>query len=201
MTVGRRLNKSSLNLLAAATRIGLLVGLPLLAESCSGSTADSNHLPNAIAILDVNVIPMDSERVLRNQTIVARNGLITAVGATGSVAVPSGAQTVDGSGKYVLPGLTDFHVHLRDTTELLSYLAHGVTTVVHLSGPMGNVPDVLELRRRISEGDILGPTVYTSGRILDGDPPINPGVSIPVSTPENARRIVAQQVDAGVDLI
>src|SRR5215207_5460373 len=167
MTLGRRPNGSLPNLLAAAARSGLLVGLPLLVEGCSGSRADTTHLPNVIAILDVNVIPMDSERVLRNQTIVVRNGLIAAIGATGSVAIPSGAQTIDGSGKYVLPGLTDFHVHLRDTTELLSYLAHGVTTVVHLSGPLGNVPDVLELRRRISEGDILGPTVYTSGRILD----------------------------------
>ena len=54
--------------------------------------------------------------------------------------MPRGARRIDGAGQYLLPGLTDSHVHLRDTTELLSYLAHGVTTVVHLSGPLANVP-------------------------------------------------------------
>jgi hypothetical protein len=72
--------------------------------------------------------------------------------------------------------------HLRDPSELISYLAHGVTTVVQMSGRSGNMSDVLGLRRRIAAGEILGPTVYSTGRILDGNPAINPGVSTVVST-------------------
>jgi imidazolonepropionase-like amidohydrolase len=97
--------------------------------------------------------------------------------------------------------LIDVHVHLRDASELLSYLAYGVTTVVHLSGPTGNVPDVVELRGRVSKREVLGPSIYTTGRLLDGDPPVYPGVSVTVRTPEDARRVVASQVDAGVDFI
>ena len=100
-----------------------------------------------------------------------------------------------------MPGLVDFHVHLRDPSELLSYLIHGVTTVVHMSGPTSNVPDVLALRRRIVDGEIPGPNVYSTGRILDGNPAINPRVSTVVATPEEARRVVEDQYRAGVDFI
>ena len=92
-----------------------------------------------------------------------------------------------------MPGLVDFHVHLRDESELLSYLAHGVTTIVHMAGPTGNVSDVLALRRRISAEEVLGPNVYSTGRILDGRPAIFPSVSTVVSTPAEAKRVVEEQ--------
>lgn len=190
-----------LSSMIVATRIALLLAIALLSASSCADRAGPTQVAVVIAILDVNVVPMDVERVLRNQTVIIRNGLIEVVDESGSVKVPERAQRIDGSGRYLLPGLADCHVHLRDTTELLSYLTYGVTTVVHLSGPTGNVPDVLDLRRRLSNGEILGPTIYTTGRILDGDPPINPGVSTRVRTPEDASTAVASQVEAGVDFI
>jgi len=154
-----------------------------------------------LALVDVNVVPMDSDRVLAAQTVIVRDGAIAEVGPTGSVGIPPGAVRVAGAGRYLMPGLTDFHVHLRDPGELLSYLAYGVTSVVHLSGPMGNVPDVAALRAEVARGGTPGPTIYTSGRVLDGDPPIFPGTSVVVRTAEEAARVVAEQKDAGADLI
>src|SRR5262245_25656006 len=59
----------------------------------------------ALAIVGVNVVPMDQERVLPNQTVVIRNGRIEQIGAKDSVPVPPGATVVEGRGRYLLPGL------------------------------------------------------------------------------------------------
>lgn len=154
-----------------------------------------------LAFVHVNVIPMTYDGVMKDQTVIVEGERITRIGATSSVRLPRHVLQIDGRGKYLMPGLVDFHVHLRDTSELLSYLAHGVTTVVQMSGPTGNVSDVLALRRRITSGEVLGPNVYTTGRILDGNPAIFPGVSTVVSTPEEAKRVVEDQYRAGVDFI
>jgi imidazolonepropionase-like amidohydrolase len=91
-----------------------------------------------IAFLNVNVVPMDTERVLVNQTVVVEDGRITALGPVSQVTVPAGAVRVDGRGQYLIPGLADMHAHVpvapgpfpSDTERhLFSYLAHGVTTV------------------------------------------------------------------------
>lgn len=175
----------------------LLFALCWFAPAAEAGTPDVRPL----AFVHVTVIPMTREGVLKDQTVVVEADRITRIGPAASVRLPRNALRIDGRGKYLVPGLTDFHVHLRDPVELLSYLAHGVTTVVHMSGPTGNVPDLSALRRRIAGGEIRGPNVYTTGRILDGRPPIFPGVSTVVSTPEEARLAVAEQHRAGVDFI
>ncbi len=147
----------------------------------------------------VNVIPMDTERVLEEHTVIVQDGLITEMGPSASVEIPQAAHVLDGRGAYLLPGLTDFHIHLRSTDELLSYLAYGVTTVVHLSGAQRSAPNLLSYRDQLASGEMVGPTLYTSGPMLDGDPPIWPGVSVVVTTPEEARDIVVEQKRAGYD--
>lgn len=179
-----------------------LVGIILCAAACGvDGDAGGSETDSVAAVIDVTVLPMDSERHLLHQTVVIRDGLISELGPSAAVEVPASAERIDGTGLYLMPGLIDSHVHLRDPSELLSYLAHGVTTVVHLSGPSGNIPNVAELRERVARGEILGPTIYMSGRILDGDPPIFPGVSTIVRTPDEAREAVIAQLSAGVDVI
>ncbi len=157
--------------------------------------------PATVAFVNVNVIPMDSERVLTEQTVIVRDGRIVELGPTKSVFVSRGALVVDGRGKYLMPGLADLHVHLRSTDELISYLAYGVTTVLHMSGAMRGARDLLQYRARLAQGELLGPTLYTSGPNVDGDPPIFPGVSVAVKTPEEARRVADEQHRAGYDVI
>jgi len=173
-----------------------------LAMACTSSTGDDARPPDpGIAFTHVNVVPMDGERTLTDHTVIVHDGVIAAVGHSDALDVPAGAQTIDGSGAWLLPGLTDFHVHLRSTDELLSYLAHGVTTIVHLSGAMGGAPDVLAYRDQLANGQRPGPTLYTTGPILDGDPPIFGGVSVVVTSPEEASRVVAGQKQDGYDFI
>ena len=182
-------------------RMPLLLAIPLIAAaSCAGGTA-TEQATAVTAVVGVDVIPMDAERVLRDQTVIVRDGVIAEIGDRGAVRLPADAARLDGSGRFLIPGLVDMHVHLRDSSELLSYLAYGVTSVVHMSGPMANLPDVVDLRRRVAAGEIPGPAVYTTGRMLDGDPPINPDVSVAVRTPQEARAAVEAQIEAGVDFI
>jgi hypothetical protein len=121
-----------------------------------------------VAFVDVNVIPMDAERVLRPQTVLTNNGRIVALGATGKVVVPRNALQLKAAGQYLMPGLTDMHAHLGRAESTASYplmlVAHGVTTDQNMYG----TPRLLELRRRIEEGGLLGPHIYTTGPIMEG---------------------------------
>jgi imidazolonepropionase-like amidohydrolase len=180
--------------------MSLLAAL-VLSACLHGNEPGRPAVASALAFVDVNVVAMDSDRVLAGQTVVVRDGVIAEVGPSRSVRIPPGALRVEGVGRYLMPGLTDFHVHLRDPSELLSYLAYGVTSVVHLSGPMGNVPDVMALRAEVARGGTPGPTIYASGRVLDGDPPIFPRTSVVVRTAEEAIRVVAGQKAGGADLV
>jgi imidazolonepropionase-like amidohydrolase len=175
----------------------------LLFAMCPSAPTSEADTPDVrpLAFVHVTVIPMTRDGVLKDQTVIIERDRIAQIGPAASIRLPRNARQIDGRGKYLMPGLADFHVHLRDPSELLSYLAHGVTTVVHMSGPTGNVPDLPALRRRIAAGEILGPNVYTTGRILDGNPAIFPGVSTVISTPEEAKRAVEEQYRAGVDFI
>lgn len=169
----------------------------LLSTGCSGQLADAN----IVAFKNVNLVPMDSAYILADQTILIQDGIIREIGPASNVAIPEKAQIIEGKGRYLLPGLTDFHIHLRSTDELISYLSHGVTKVVHMSGAMSGAPDLLRYKKQLSNGEMIGPELFTTGPILDGDPPVFGGVSIALSTTSEAKQIVAEQKELGYDFI
>ena len=136
----------------------LALGISLLAGSVAAPSG-----PAPVAFVHANVVPMDSERVLPDQTVVVSNGRIAAIGPSGRTAVPAGAKVVDARGGYLSPGLADMHVHVYTPQELTLYVANGVTTVFNLNGR----PLFLEWRRRIASGDLLGPAIYTTGPTMD----------------------------------
>jgi imidazolonepropionase-like amidohydrolase len=148
------------------------------------------------AFVGVHVVPMDSERVLRDQTVVVRDGRIAEIGPRASLLPPDGARVVDAAGRYLMPGLTEMHAHIpspqqgEDTIErtLFLYLSNGVTTV---RGMLGH-PRHLELRAEAEANRILSPRIYTSGPSLNGN-------SAP--TPEAAIRMVEEQHAAGYDFL
>lgn len=137
-----------------------------------------------MAITDVTVIPMNSEVVLRHQVVVVAGGKITAVGPVDSVKVPKGARRIDGRRKYLIPGLTDAHVHLLSKTELPLYVAEGVTTVFNLDGR----PAHLLWKKQVAEGKLLGPNIFTTGPIFFG-----------AKTKEDAVKAVDDAATAGYD--
>lgn len=150
----------------------------------------------ATAFVDVVVVPMDENRVLRNQTVVVRGGRIAAIGPAGATAIPRNATTIDGRNKYLVPGLADMHTHVQSEAELLLLLAHGVTTIREMFG----CPYKLVWRDRIARGEMLGPAIYTSGPIVDGRPPNMAEMAV-VETEADAERVVAEQKRRGYDFV
>lgn len=167
---------------------------------------------------------------LAGATVVIEGTRIVAVGPPGEVEVPEGAERIDARGQYVMPGLIDAHVHffqsgglytrpdgldlrfrksykaeLADIKARLSetlerYLKSGITSVVDVGGPRWNL-DVRQHARQQAKAPrvrVAGPLISSVARPkLDlGDPPI-----LKVETPEEARRIVQEQAEAGFDLI
>ena len=157
----------------------------LLGFSAAGSEGPEESA--ATVFRNVNVVPMDREVVLKNMTVVVRGDKIAVIGKTEDVAVPHGANMIDGQGKYLLPGLMDMHVHLDlDSDRRLGlYLAHGVTTVRNMAG----TSDTLELRTKIATGELLGPAIYTSGPTL-----VNQDYGVPQSFHASTRDVAREEV-------
>jgi imidazolonepropionase-like amidohydrolase len=115
----------------------------------------------------VNVIPMSREIVLTNQTVLIEDGMIKKMGNSGKLKVPNDYTLVDGTGKYVMPGLFDMHAHFfqeqgdyQNTSELelKMMLANGLTTVRILAGH----PDYLEARSKVKNGKWVGPELVVA---------------------------------------
>jgi hypothetical protein len=139
------------------------------------------------AFVDVNVIPLDQERVLKAQTVVVKQGRIVEVGPASRVKAPKDAVRIDARGKFLMPGLIDMHVHVfSDDKELALFVANGVTTVRNMAGQ----PKHLKLREQIAAGQVFGPSLYTCGPFLLG-----------YKDAEVAARQVNEQCSAGYDCI
>lgn len=156
------------------------------------------------AFVGVNVIPMDRERVVANQTVIVRGGLIAEIGDMGRVKIPRDATLVEAQGKYLIPGLVDMHTHLLSdsdeypdsiaTDELRVMVANGVTTVRFMIG----TPELLRLRSRSAAGEIVAPTIYVASPHLTGR---EQGNNFVVKTPDEARDAVRRSKAAGYDFI
>jgi hypothetical protein len=179
------------------TRLRTFVAiLPALvaAQAVSDTFADD------IAIVGAGILPMDAERVLDDHTLLLSDGQITTIAPSASVRVPPGYRVIDGSSMYAMPGLADLHTHLRDNSELARYLYWGVTTTMHLGGSGMPGKDVLALRERIRAGEISGPSLYVTERIVDGAPRIATN-AWSVTTAEEAREIVRGLTGDGYDFV
>lgn len=138
---------------------------PLLALlSCSAA-----H-PADTVFLNVNVLPMTSETVLEEQTVIVSNGKIAQLGPVGETPVPAGAEVIDGTDRYLMPGLAEMHAHVPASPGpeldrvLALYLANGVTTI---RGMLGR-PYHLELRDTLSTGGVSGPRLRDAGALWSG---------------------------------
>lgn len=126
------------------------------------------------AFVNVTVVPMDRERVIPAQTVVVKGGRIIEIGATNRIKPPAGAAIIDGSGKFLMPGLAEMHAHIPPGPQvadsviervLALFVLNGVTTV---RGMLGD-PRHLPLRDRARRGELLSPLVYTSSPSLNGN--------------------------------
>lgn len=145
------------------------------------------------AFTNVNVIPMDTERVLADRTVVVEAGRITALGPAASTSVPEDATRIDGSGRFLMPGLGEMHAHIPTMREqgedfAFLYLAGGATTI---RGMLGH-PSQLELRERVRAGEIVGPRMWLAAPALRGQ-------NVPDTA--TAERLVRAAAADGYDLL
>lgn len=172
--------------------------------------------PYRIAFVHASVIPMDEERILRDQTVIVADGTIVEIGPAASMTVPEGALVVDATGQYLVPAYCDMHVHLlgeawnmmlppehQSASEdlpwdsfLFPYVANGVTTVQDLFSP----PEHLVLRERIARGEVIGPRLVLA-RMIDGPKAWPPPLGVWVANPEEAREAVRRAKKDGYDKI
>jgi imidazolonepropionase-like amidohydrolase len=189
--------------------------------SCFGLEAQQRP----VAIVDVTVVPMDRERLVEHQTVVVQDGRIVAVGPSQSVRPPAAAQQIDGRGKFLMPGLTDMHVHFVREALPETPQASGSNAAARRSGIPASASKDHELENRayalmfvangvttvrnmwgsetidalakeINSGSLTGPHIYSTGPITDGDPPVWQS-SRTVETPAQAEEAVRSDKQKG----
>ena len=112
----------------------LLAAVPLVLFLNLSAQAGEGNIK---AFVNVNVIPMDTERVLKDFTVVVNGDRISAIGPTSTQKVPPGAEIINGNGAFLMPGLADMHMHLTFDPSpdiIRTFLAEGVTTIRNLAG-------------------------------------------------------------------
>jgi len=173
--------------LALALGTVAIAGSLVAAARKSGAPRESG----TVVFTNVNVVPMDTERVLEGHSVLVRNGRIASVGGS-DMDIPDGTTQIDGTGKYLMPGLAEMHGHMPggeiEETVMFLYVANGITTVRGMLGQDQH----LALRDRANSGQIIAPTLYMAGPSFNGNT---------VDSPMEAEAKVRLQRTQGWDLL
>lgn len=145
----------------------------------------------AIAILNVTLIDGTGAPPKTNQNVIVRDGRIVSVGAAKA---PKDAQVIDGSGKYLIPGLWDMHTHVLPDADVM--LRWGVTGVRNMHVESADAIRVALAAKKRTDG----PRVVTNGVIVDGPQPVYPA-SARAGDAGTARAIARQAKEYGLDFL
>jgi imidazolonepropionase-like amidohydrolase len=148
-----------------------------------------------IVFKDVNVISMTSPKVAEKQNVIVTDGKIVRV-STALTKLPEGTKVIDGTGKWLMPGLAEMHGHIPPPNApagllddvLYLYLANGITTVRGMLGHDGQI----NIREWQKTGDVVAPNLYVAGPSFNGQS---------INSPEEAVAKVKQQKKEGWDLL
>jgi hypothetical protein len=154
----------------------------------------------------VTVIDATGRPALPSRTVIVAGNRIQAIGETGRLRTPRGAKVVDATGKFMIPGLWDMHVHFRGGAAsipgnefwLSLFVANGVTGVREMGGDIAAT--VFQWRAEIANGARFGPRILTSGPKLDGPSPSWEG-SFAVTDAQSARDAVRKLKSMGADFV
>ena len=182
--------------LAHRALVQRVVGLLVTAAIASACGGPDTLIDGDLAFVNVNVVPMDSERVLENQTVIIADGRVVGLASSDDIGPAEGVEVIEADGQYLMPGLTEMHGHLpspqmsdTDARNLLFlYVANGVTTVRGMQGD----PSQFDLRRSIDYGLWLGPRLFLGSVSMSG---------ASVTTPQQAEQLARTYKVAGYDLI
>jgi len=183
--------------------------------SLAGQRPNLSNAARAFVAVDAPVVALTHVRLVDgtgtpakdDQTILITGDRISAVGKTGSIGIPAGAQTLDLTGRTVIPGLVGLHDHMYYSSPVsgsmkimpVSYprlfLANGVTTI-RTTGSVDPYQE-MNIKALITNGQAVGPEIVVTGPYLQGSP--NGAMAMhPISNPEEARRIVRYWAEEGV---
>jgi Tol biopolymer transport system component len=163
-------------------------------------TAPSLYAHGLIVLSGERIITIKKNEVIEHGTIVIKDGRIIAIGPSGQVDVPAGAKVFDLSGKTIMPGIVDLHLHMNNPANIfpqqswmfLVNLAYGVTTA---RDPLTNV-DAYGYKELLRTGRMIGPRLFPSG------PAVYPGISIlKLDSPQDAIRFVHKRAELGGTLV
>jgi imidazolonepropionase-like amidohydrolase len=146
------------------------------------------------AFVNVNVVPMSSATVSAAQTVIVRDGLIAEIGNVDEIRIPEGAQLVDGTDRYLMPGLAEMHAHVPEVDSVTLdrdfslFVANGVTLIRGMLGRSSH----RALRQALLDGEVFGPRLITSGPSLNGRS---------VAGAADGRQQVREQAAAGYDFV
>ncbi|MEJ2312466.1 MAG: amidohydrolase family protein [Gemmatimonadales bacterium] len=161
---------------------------------------------DTIAFVNVNVVPLDREGVLRDQSVLVHDGRIVDMGPAAATPISERVTRIEGKGRYLIPGLFDMHSHLLSDdriaddhagAELAVILANGVTSI---RIPIGK-PEHLEYRRRIEGGEMIGPALYVGSPQIAGQAFGSVFNGREVKTADQARQAVRDFHAEGYDFI
>lgn len=179
----------------------LLLSLALLPAAQSNRPAPRKPL----AITHVTVIDATGAPARPEMTVIISEGRISALGQSAQVKIPADAEVLDATGKFLIPGLQDMHLHLTVTPDqavsreviLPMLVAYGITGVRDMGSDWQRLR---QLREAISKGKIIGPRILSPGPFVDG-PQLPNNVTLPVASEDEARQVVRKLKSDGVDFI
>ena len=155
-----------------------------------------------LLIRNVAIVDVKTGNINKNKNVVIQGNRITSIST--HAATQQNATTIDGAGKYLVPGLWDMHAHtLTDKRYVYSFpllIANGVTGVREMASNL-SIEEVNQIRKDVADGKMLGPRFGAlTYHFLDG-PGTQFAQAIAISSPDSARLIVDQYKKAGADFI
>jgi imidazolonepropionase-like amidohydrolase len=153
-----------------------------------------------LAIKGATLLDVHTGRQIGNSAILVEKDRIKKVGDASNLQIPTDARVIDARGKWVIPGLTDMHVHgsSRKDVPIALYVANGITAIRDMGG---NITSLRMTRLKIESGETLGPHLFYTGNMLDGSPPVVPPTSFIVDSPHEAKSAVEFLISQGADSI
>src|ERR1700676_2169780 len=169
--------------------------------ACSSSL----HPPTSRAITHVTLISATGAAAQTDMTVFLADEHIAAIGPSKSVFIPQKTKPLDATGRFLIPGLVDMHVHLTGAGEptgsrefiLPLLLANGITTVRDMGGYLESL---ITLRHEIEHGKLQAPRIFFAGPYLDGNPPFFQP-SLVVTNSAEATSDVHSLISHGADFI
>jgi imidazolonepropionase-like amidohydrolase len=173
-------------------KITVILGIMLLIStfSCTKTETADGAITN-VTIIDATGAPAQSD-----MTVLITKNRITKIGKAQRLKVTENAQVIDGSGKFLIPGLWDMHVHLGDKNDIALFIANGVTGIRLMLG----FPENFKWREEISAGEMIGPRMVIASQVADGP---EPGRDIPfdIHNEGEGREFVRKYKKEGADFI